>query len=117
MKAARQKAIDDLKEKEQEKERKRIEWEKEQERKLLIEEQKLKALSIALEKLRQESIVNAYKAEMLTANQKWIDNNTKLYAEIMKGEEDRDNLVKKLQNEVKPFGTDGRKGCGCRRNG
>ena len=35
----------------------------------MIEEQKLKALSIALEKLRQESIVNAYKAEMLTANQ------------------------------------------------
>ncbi len=100
MKAARQKAIDDLTEKEQEKERKRIEWEKEQERKLLIEEQKLKALSIALEKLRQESIVNAYKAEMLTANQKWIDNNTKLYAEIMKGEEDRDNLVKNFKMKL-----------------
>ncbi len=100
MKAARQQAIDDLKEKEQEKERKRIEWEKEQERKLLIEEQKLKALSITLEKLRQESIVNAYKAEMLTTNQKWIDNNTKLYAEIIKGEEDRDNLVKNFKMKL-----------------
>jgi len=100
IKAARQKAIDDLKEKEQEKERKRIEWEKEQERKLLIEEQKLKALSIALEKLRQEAIVNAYKEQMLDTNQKWIDNNTKLYAEIVKGEEERDNIVRNYKMKL-----------------
>ena len=38
IKAARQKAVDEINEKKAEKERQRIEWEKEQERKLLVEE-------------------------------------------------------------------------------
>ena len=90
IKAARQKAVDDLNEKKAEKERQRIEWEKEQERKLLVEEQKLRELNIAYEKLRQENIVNAYKEQMLDTNQKWIENNARLYGEIVKTEEDRE---------------------------
>ena len=97
IKAARQKSIDDANAKKEEKERKRIEWETEQKQKLLIEEQKLKELNIAYEKLRQERIVKAYKEEMLSQNQNWINNNEKLYDEIMKMEEDRNQLVNNLK--------------------
>lgn len=100
IKAARQKAIDDANNQKEEKERKRIEWEKEQERKLLVEEQKLRALNIAYEKLRQENIVKAYKEQMLSTNQKWIDNNTRLYGEIVKAEDERDNLVKNFKMKL-----------------
>lgn len=100
IKAARQKAVDDLNEKKAEKERKRIEWEKEQERKLLVEEQKLRELNIAYEKLRQENIVNAYKEQMLDTNQKWIENNARLYGEIVKTEEDREKLVKNFKMKL-----------------
>lgn len=93
IKAARQKSIDEANELKEEKERKKAEWELEQKRKLLIEEQKLKELNIAYEKLRQETILKAYKEEMLATNQNWIDNNAKLYGEIIKMEEERDNLV------------------------
>ncbi len=93
IKAARQKAIDDLAAQKEEKERKKAEWEAEQQRKLLIEEQKLRELNIEYEKLRQENIINAYKEQMLETSQKWIDNNEKMYAEIMKMEDERDKLV------------------------
>ena len=93
IKAARQKSIDEANELKEEKERKKAEWELEQKRKLLIEEQKLRELNIAYEKLRQENVLKAYKEEMLATNQNWIDNNAKLYDEILKMEEDRDNLV------------------------
>lgn len=100
IKAARQKAVDEINEKKAEKERQRIEWEKEQERKLLVEEQKLRELNIAYEKLRQENIVNAYKEQMLDTNQKWIENNARLYGEIVKTEEDREKLVKNFKMKL-----------------
>lgn len=97
LKAARQKSIDEANAQKEEKERKKQEWEQEQQRKLLIEEQKLRALNLAYEKLRQENIIKAYKEEMLATNQKWIDNNMNLYAEIAKIEENRDKLVNDLK--------------------
>lgn len=100
IKAARQKAIDDANSQKEEKERKRIEWEKEQERKLLVEEQKLRALNIAYEKLRQENIVRAYKEQMLSTNQNWINNNTRLYGELVKAEDEHDNLVKNFKMKL-----------------
>ena len=97
LKAARQKSIDEANAKKEEKERKKQEWEQEQQRKLLIEEQKLKALNLTYEKLRQENIIKAYKEEMLATNQKWIDNNMNLYGEIAKIEENRDKLINDLK--------------------
>ncbi len=100
LKAQRLKAQEEIKQKEEEKERKRIEWEKEQERKLLIEEQKLRELNIQYERLRQESILKAYKEQLLQENQNWVNNNELLYGQIMKVEEERDSLVKNFKMKL-----------------
>lgn len=100
LKAQRLKAQEEIKQKEEEKERKRIEWEKEQERKLLIEEQKLRELNIQYERLRQESILKAYKEQLLQENQNWVNNNELLYGQIMKAEEERDSLVKNFKMKL-----------------
>ena len=97
LKAARQKSIDDAKAQKEEKKRKQLEWEQEQQKKLLIEEQKLRELNLAYEKLRQENIIKSYKEEMLATNQKWIDNNMKLYGEMAKIESEHEKLVNNLK--------------------
>ncbi len=105
IKAQRQKAIDEVKTKEEEKERKKLEWEKEQERKLLQEKQKLKEISLALEKLRQEKILNAYKESMLASTQEWIKNNEGIYDELSKVEEEKENQINDFKKKVNYLAT------------
>jgi len=95
MQAQRQRAAEEEIEKQREKERKQIEWQKEQERKLLEDQQKLKALEIKYEKLRQERVLNAYKESMLKSNQEWIDYNTRLYNQLVKEEKSQSEILNK----------------------
>ena len=53
-----------------------------------------------MEEEGQENIVNAYKEQMLDTNQKWIENNARLYGEIVKTEEDREKLVKNFKMKL-----------------
>ena len=95
MKAQRQRAIEEEIEKQKEKERRQIEWEKEQERKLLEDQQKLKAMEIKYEKLRQERVLKAYKETMLKSNQEWVDYNSRLYNQLVKEEKSNAELLSK----------------------
>lgn len=105
IKAQRQKAIDEVKTKEEEKERKKIEWEKEQERKLVEEKKKLKEVSLALEKLRQEKVLNAYKESMLASTQEWIKNNEGIYEELAKVEEEKENQTNDFKKKINYLST------------
>ncbi len=51
---------------------------------MVAEQTKLKEAAAALERLRQEKIVKAYKATMLDATQKWIKKNAEVYAQMAK---------------------------------
>jgi len=101
MKAARQRAIEEEKEKQLEKERKQAEWEKEQERKLLQDQQKLKEMDIKYEKLRQERVLKAYKESMLKSNQEWVDYNARLYNQLVKEENNQNELINKQKEYFK----------------
>ena len=92
VKAQRRKALEEERARIEEEERKRKEWENEQERLMVEEQRKLKEAEMALEKLRQEKIVKAYKATMLASTQKWIKKNAEIYAEIAK----KDGIIKEL---------------------
>ena len=100
MRAQRQKAIDEEKEKQLERERKQKEWQKEQERKLVEEQQKLKELDIKYEKLRQERVLKSYKESMLKTNQEWIEYNARLYNQLVEEEKAQDEI---LDQEKKYF--------------
>ncbi|MBR1605356.1 MAG: hypothetical protein IJ660_04535 [Alphaproteobacteria bacterium] len=101
MKAQRQRAKDEEKERELQRKRAQEEWEKEQERKLLIEQRKLKELSIKYEKLRQERVLKAYKETMLKNNQEWIDYNARLYNQLVKEEEAQKELLSRQKEYLK----------------
>lgn len=100
IKSQREKAIDEVKAKEEEKAQKKAAWEKEQEKKILEEKQKLKEISIELEKLRQEKILNAYKNSMLTSSQDWIKNNEEIYKELTQAESDREFMANDFKKKL-----------------
>lgn len=95
MRAQRQKAAEEELEKQRERERKQAEWEKEQERKLIEDQQKLKAMEIKYEKLRQERVLKAYKESMLKSNQEWVEYNSRLYNQLVKEEKMQNELLSK----------------------
>ena len=97
VKAQRKKAQEEEEARKAEEERKRIEWENEQERLKIEEQRKLKEVEMALEKLRQEKIVKAYKETMLASTQKWIKKNAEIYAEIAK----KDDIIKEMLKDYK----------------
>ena len=82
VKAQRQKALEEKIAKEKEEERKKQEWQNEQDRLMIAEQTKLKEAEAALERLRQEKIVKAYKETMLENTQKWIKINADAYKEV-----------------------------------
>lgn len=100
VKAQRLKAQQEEEARKEEEERKRIEWENEQERLMVAEQTKLKEAAAALEALRQEKIVKAYKATMLGSIQKWIKTNAEVYAQMAKKDAEirqiLDNNTKKM---------------------
>jgi len=100
VKAQRQKAQEEERARKEEEERKKIEWQNEQNRLMVEEQRKLKETEIALEKLRQEKIVKAYKATMLDATQKWIKRNAETYAELAKKDEQLKNLLDDYKNKM-----------------
>lgn len=97
VKAQRLKAQQEEEARKQEEERKRIEWQNEQDRLMVEEQRKLKEVEMAMEKLRQEKIVKAYKETMLASTQKWIKKNAEVYAEMAK----KDEQIKELLNDYK----------------
>lgn len=97
VKAQRLKAQQEEEARKQEEERKRIEWQNEQDRLMVEEQRKLKEAETALEKLRQEKIVKAYKETMLASTQKWIKKSAEVYAEMAK----KDQQIKDLLNDYK----------------
>ena len=84
---------------EEEKVRKKQEWEKEQERKILEEQQKLRDLDIQFEKVRQEQLLNAYKNEMLKANQEWIAHEGALYKQIDDLKKEKQTLLTEMKQK------------------
>ena len=71
----------------------RIEWEKAQEQKVVQEQQKLRELDIAFEKLRQEKLLNSYKNKMLEINQQWIKKNAALYEQMDKIKKEKQEVI------------------------
>jgi type IV pilus biogenesis protein PilP len=100
IRAQRRRAEEEERAYQEEKERKQKEWENEQKRLILIEEQKIIELEIAMEKERQERIVKAYKETMLKENQKWIDNSEKVYKVLQEVENDRDELYENVKGKI-----------------
>lgn len=93
VKAQRLKAQQEEEARKQEEERKRIEWENEQQRLMVAEQTKLKEAEAALEQLRQEKIVKAYKETMLGEIQKWIKVNAGAYAVVAQKEAEIKQLL------------------------
>lgn len=101
IKNQRKQALLQEQEKAEEKERLKIEWEKEQERKVLQEQQKLRELDIQFEKERQERLLNAYKNDMLAANQEWISHEASLYKKIEGLKDENSKLLDDMRNKLK----------------
>lgn len=100
VKAQRQKAKEEEDAKREEKERERIEWQNEQDRLMVEEQRKLKEVEIAMEKLRQEKVVKAYKETMLASTQKWIKKNSEIYAEMAKKDKEIKDLIADQKNKL-----------------
>lgn len=100
VRAQRYKAKEEEEARRKEEERKQQEWQNEQNRLMVEEQRKLREAEAALEQLRQEKIVKAYKATMLDATQKWIKKNAEVYAQMAKkdaaNQEIMDDLKKKM---------------------
>ena len=100
LQAQRRKAIEEEALRNEEQRLKLAEQEKEQEKKILEERQKLRELDLAYEKLRQEKLLNSYKNKMLADNQKWIENNAAIYAQVTQlkkeNQEFTENIKKKM---------------------
>lgn len=93
IKNQRKLAIEQEKEKEEQKARQKIEWEKAQEAKVVQEQQKLRELDIQFEKQRQERLLKSYKNKMLEENQKWISNNADLYTQIGSLRKEKSDII------------------------
>lgn len=93
IKNQRKEALEKEKEKEEAKRKARIEWEKAQEQKVVQEQQKLRELDIAFEKLRQEKLLNSYKNKMLEINQQWIKKNAALYEQMDKIKKEKQEVI------------------------
>lgn len=100
VKAQRQKAQEEEEAKREQKERERIEWQNEQDRLMVEEQRKLKEVEMAMEKLRQEKIVKAYKETMLASTQKWIKKNSEIYAEMAKKDKEIKDLIADQKNKL-----------------
>ena len=100
VKAQRQKAQEEEAAKKEQKERERIEWQNEQDRLMVEEQRKLKEVEIAMEKLRQEKVVKAYKETMLASTQKWIKKNSEIYAEMAKKDKEIKDLIADQKNKL-----------------
>ena len=100
VKAQRQRAQEEEDAKREQKERERIEWQNEQDRLMVEEQRKLKETEIAMEKLRQEKVVKAYKETMLASTQKWIKKNSEIYAEMAKKDKELKDLIADYKNKL-----------------
>ena len=100
VKAQRLKAQKEEEAKKKEEERKQQEWENEQARLMVAEQTKLKEAEAALEQLRQEKIVKAYKETMLGEIQKWIKINAEAYAIVAQKNAEIKQI---LDNNTKKF--------------
>ena len=100
VKEQRVKAYEEKLAAEEEKKRKQLEWEKEQEAKVLREQQALKEKEIILEKLKQRKAINQYMNQMLAQNQKWIEENTKLYKRMREIENDRRRVTDDFKGKL-----------------
>ena len=97
VRAQRNKAKLEEEARKKEEERKEQEWKNEQDRLMVEEQRKLQEAEAALEKLRQEKIVKAYKATMLAATQKWIKKNAEIYDEMNR----KDTINKEMMDDLK----------------
>lgn len=94
VKAQRRRAQEEEKRRLEEEERKKQEWQNEQDRLMVEEQRKLKEVEMALERLRQEKIVKAYKETMLAATQEWIKKNAEIYKELAEKDETIKSIMK-----------------------
>ena len=101
MKAQRQKAIEEQKDMNAERENKRLAMEKELEQKIIEEQAKLRKVELAFEKLRQERLLNAYKEHMLEEEQKWIKSNQAIYDEIANQKKEQELWTTKYKEKLK----------------
>lgn len=101
MKAQRQKAIEDQKNMDAERENKRLAMEKELEQKIIEEQTKLRKIELAYEKLRQERLLNAYKEHMLEQEQEWIKSNQAIYDEIANQKKEQELWTTKYKEKLK----------------
>lgn len=101
VRAQRQKAQEEEAARKAEEERKQREWENEQERLMVAEQTKLREAEAALEMLRQEKIVKAYKATMLDSIQKWIKVNAGVYAQLSEKEKEIKQILEDNKSKMK----------------
>lgn len=96
----RQRAIEVEEEARELKRRQQVEWENEQQRKLIAEQTKLQEAALRMEKLRQEKVINAYKNEMLRANQKWIESIARAYKQARDIEIERNEFIEDFRAKM-----------------
>ncbi len=101
VRAQRQRAQEEEAARKAEEERKQREWENEQERLMVAEQTKLREAEAALEMLRQEKIVKAYKATMLDSIQKWIKVNAGVYAQLSEKEKEIKQILEDNKSKMK----------------
>ena len=63
-------------------------------------QEKLKEIEIKLEQTRQAKVLNDYMNEMLVTNQKWVEKNTSLQAQVAEMREERKNLIKDFETKI-----------------
>ncbi len=100
LQAQRRKAQEEEENRSAEQKLKLAEKEREQEKQVLEERQKLRELDMAYEKLRQEKLLNNYKNKMLADNQKWIENNAKVYDQISQLKKENKEFIENVKKKM-----------------
>ena len=100
LQAQRRKALEEEENRSAEQKLKLAEKEREQEKQVLEERQKLRELDMAYEKLRQEKLLNNYKNKMLADNQKWIENNAKVYNQISQLKKENKEFIENVKKKM-----------------
>ena len=105
IKNQRKLAVEQEQEKQETKRREKIEWEKAQEAKVVTEQQKLREMDIAFEKVRQEKLLNSYKNKMLEENQKWVASNAHVYEQIENLRQENQRILQDSKNKLSSLKT------------
>ena len=106
IKAARQQAEEKAEEEKVAREQRKKDMVTEKEIEKIKEQQLLEDKKIALEALRQEKALNDYRNKMLENEQKWINENQKLYNKMQEMDEERKAIISSFAEKLEGLNTE-----------